>query len=213
MRKLVETVEVLAVVGMLNCAKLFRIRRKVAPKCCRRLSPACRCCFLGLVSSKQLATCFEAAAMVAAMKLRGWVAWRAVDPWTWPYLEFISYFTCRRNYCGYLLLLPFAPRPQTTPVSTDWKKTSPMDHGGQDQKPRLASNASEDWWTWRTWTWPAQLASAAYARATYLGLVFKLELIRAVPGCMHKSNIAQVHRRSRDVVVADASLDCSFCLQ
>jgi len=41
-----------------------------------------------------------------------------------------------------------------------------MDHGGQDQKPRLASNASEDWWTWRTWTWPAQLASAAYARAT-----------------------------------------------
>lgn len=115
----------LAVVGMLNCAKLFRIRRKVAPKCCRRLSPACRggCCFLGLVSSKQLATCFEAAAMVAAMKLRGWVAWRAVDPWTWPYLEFISYFTCRRNYCGYLLLLPFAPRPQTTPVSTGWKKS------------------------------------------------------------------------------------------
>jgi len=101
---------------MLNCAKLFRIRRKVAPKCCRRLSPACRggCCFLGLVSSKQLATCFEARAMEL------WIHGLGLT-WSLSHISHAAAITaatyCCRCRCHLL------PGPKQLQCQLGWKKS------------------------------------------------------------------------------------------
>lgn len=109
-----------ATVGMLNCAKLFRMpqsgTKMLSLVACRRSSAAfagfcCHCCLspcrpvalslscLASWDSKQLATCLQVSACAPLGTGRLPRPPPSKSARSEPYLEFISYFTCRRNYC------------------------------------------------------------------------------------------------------------------